>query len=299
VALLSGESGEWTLQETARRVCTARGVDFGGLGDSLFWGFRLPQLTFPDQLAALRDALAERNVDVLLFDPLYLALLAGQKDLDAANLFHVGPLLLGVGRACLDVGCTPVLVHHTKKFTSKTLEPLDLDDLAYAGISEFARQWLLIGRAAEYEPGSGEHQLWLSAGGSCGHGGLWQLAVSEGQLDDDFTGRKWETTVTPAAIARKKKADEAAGEKERKQKVEQEADGQHVFHVHQVNDGDNAGVSYTALRNSAGLSGPRFGRAITWLIEQEKMEESPGTATAGQGAKRRARMLKRRLETLV
>jgi hypothetical protein len=177
VALLSGESGEWTLQETARRVCAARGVDFAGLGDRLFWGFRLPQLARLDQLAALRDALAERHITVMLFDPLYLALLAGQTDLDAANLFHVGPLLLAVGRACLDVGCTPLLLHHTKKFTAKTLEPLDLDDLAYSGIAEFARQWLLVGRAEEYEPGTGRHVLWLSAGGSCGQGGLWQVST--------------------------------------------------------------------------------------------------------------------------
>jgi AAA domain len=206
VAMLSRESREWTLQETARRICSARGVDFAGLSDRLYWGFRLPQLARPDQLAALRDALIERKIEALLFDPLYLSLLAGQTDLEASNLFQIGPLLLAVGRTCLDVGCTPFLVHHTKKFTSKVLEPLDLDDLAYAGISEFARQWLLIGRAEDYEPGSGEHLLWLSAGGSCGQGGLWQLAVSEGQLADEFTGRIWETKVATASVARSEKA---------------------------------------------------------------------------------------------
>jgi hypothetical protein len=40
VAFLPGESGEATIQETARRVCARRGVDLGGL--PILWQFALP-----------------------------------------------------------------------------------------------------------------------------------------------------------------------------------------------------------------------------------------------------------------
>jgi DnaB-like helicase N terminal domain/AAA domain len=75
VAVLSGESGEATLQETARRVAAAKGVDLAAA--DVLWGFRLPRLADPAQVAALGCLLRQFRVEVLILDPLYLALLAG------------------------------------------------------------------------------------------------------------------------------------------------------------------------------------------------------------------------------
>jgi hypothetical protein len=136
---------------------------------------------------------------VVILDPLYLCLLERGGGRSATNLFDMGPVLHDASEACLKAGATPIFVHHTGKVAgarkAQKGEALDLDDLSYAGIAEFARQWLLISRRQAYRVGSGEHKLWLSVGGSAGQSGLWAVDVVEGVLGDDFQERSWQVTV--------------------------------------------------------------------------------------------------------
>lgn len=213
VAVFSGESGEFTIGETADRIAKSILVSIDDC--DVLWGFQLPKLSEIESLDDLAELLKAKSIRVVFIDPVYLCLLSGQPQLQASNMFHVGPLLMQLTRSCLDVGATPILVHHTTKHVGSNRgaavgEPLDLEDLAYAGFAEFARQWWLINRRCKFVPGSGEHLLWLNVGGSVGYSGCWGVDVNEGILRDDFRGREWWPTaknmsdVLEAKVAQKK-----------------------------------------------------------------------------------------------
>ena len=61
------------------------------------------------------------------------------------------------------------------------------EHIAWAGFQEWARQWLLIGRR-QYQPGSGEHRLWLNVGGSAGHSALWARTSAKGCMTASLQG---------------------------------------------------------------------------------------------------------------
>jgi hypothetical protein len=263
VLFMSGESGMATLQETANRICSAANYELADMA-GLFWSERLPQFNNVAHLEAVRQAMIDHEVDVLAIDPVYLAMPGA----DAGNLFIQGGMLREISYVCQEVGATLILVHHLRKNTGDPYEPPELQQSAWAGFSEFARQWLLIGRREKYEPGTGEHRLWLSVGGSAGHSALWGLDISEGVRGGD-RGRFWDVNLHGVDEVR----DQAQREKERL-KAEQlrkrdEEDHRKMLDVlRQCRDGETKNV----LRELTGLNTQRAGTALKSLIGAGRAE---------------------------
>jgi hypothetical protein len=194
--VLNGESGAATLRETARRVCRSKRLSLGDLEGTVYWGLDLPQLSIDQQLESIQARLQELGIEVAFIDPLYLCLFSGAKRrIDPSNLFDIGPLLKKVAGTFLEVGVTPIMIHHMKKSRDDPFGPPELDDLSFAGVPEYARQWLLLNRREPYVPGTGRHSLWMGVGGSAGHTSLWWLDVEEGVIDAQFGGRTWSYTL--------------------------------------------------------------------------------------------------------
>jgi hypothetical protein len=66
---------------------------------------------------------------------------------DAGNLFIQGEKLRPINAICSETGCTFGLVHHCRKGgRANSFDPPELEDIAWAGFQEWARQWILVGR---------------------------------------------------------------------------------------------------------------------------------------------------------
>lgn len=68
----------------------------------------------------------------------------------------------------------------------------DLDALAYVGVAEFARQWLLLTPRPKHKPEKGDHKLALSVGGNAGHSAAFDLDIYEGPLNKNGADRTWD-----------------------------------------------------------------------------------------------------------
>lgn len=200
VGFFSGESGQATIKSLVTRIGRSKNVDISKCPVS--WGFELPKLGSDASLNGLTALIKRLELEVLIIDPMYLCLFAGMASPgpEPSNLFAVGPILSKASRACFNGGATLVLVHHSKKTGgAKNATDLDLDDLAFAGIGEFARQWILLGRRKRYVAGSGFHELAMSCGSSIGCSSAWDLVIDEGPRGPHSLPSNWDVSVTPAS----------------------------------------------------------------------------------------------------
>jgi hypothetical protein len=267
VAIWSGESGAPTIKETARRICTSRGIELSDTQTR--WSFTAPRLADPMELRTITKTLRDGGYSVAAFDPLYLSLMSGSEGKSAASLFDMGPLLTDLCAACLEAGATPILAHHTTKYRHDPrdrFEPLELQDLAFAGIAEFARQWILVNRREKYD-GDGIHRLWLGIGGSAGFGRTLGLDITEGTVDEHFQGRVWDVATMTVEAAREAVKEEKQAAAANKQHHEEAALKKKILE-YLARPKNAAGDTETAIAHAVGK-----GRAnrIRTVLERLKL----------------------------
>jgi replicative DNA helicase len=259
VLFISGESGAATIRNAARRICQAKDIRLQDL--DIYWVFKLPQLANAEHLAVVEQTIIELSPKVAFFDPCYLMLLSGGSADNAKNIYAMGPHLGAISALCIENGCTPVLLHHFKRSREAYAEP-ELDDLAFSGMAEFARQWILIDRRGPFDPDNadGLHELWLHCGGSAGHSLARAVDIKEGKLRHDFSGRRWEVSIqSPSALRTAQK------EAKRREKDEQQQEKDRVDELKlmaAIDAGNGEPVSKTTAKNASGLRTERLEPAI-------------------------------------
>ncbi|WP_372717243.1 AAA family ATPase [Novipirellula sp.] len=270
VLFLSAESGESTIQETARRVAESKGFSLCECVN-VSWGFWVPKARNSEQLRILEYQIEQSGAEVVVIDPLY-QVLDGE---DMTNLSMNGAQLQEVVQHCKRWNATAVLVDHVKRSSSNanTLQPLELNDVSGAGKAEFFRQWLLIGRRERFNPDHPLHRLWLTVGGSAGHCGLYALDIDETR--DDATGtRQWALAIEQGSEVRAIDAEARAAKQAAKK--EDETKARLERNVQKIRDTFTTSEPWTKrkIRDHAGLSGDSVGPAIARLMQLGELEES-------------------------
>lgn len=261
--IMSAESGAGTLQDIGRRVARSKGINLADVAD-LIWSTSLPRLTDPRQLEAVKRFITDQGLRLLLIDPTYLAF--GEVGESSSNVYRMGAYLLPLTEIIAETGCSIVLVNHNRKHRGqhqKQDDPPTLEEISGSGYAEWARFWILFGPRKEWDEHMGQHWLWMRAGGSAGHHGLWALDVTEGRRSDPG-GRQWAVTVNTVADVKQEHQQEA----DRKKAAAQERkDNGHIRKLAEKLGQFTEGETARVLRDVSGLNAAAFSTAIASLIQ--------------------------------
>jgi len=118
-AFMSGESGLSALQSAYQRICSQKGWSLDRVGNFIVTP-DLPQLADPSDLRNLERFIEGEGIEVLLIDPVYLALDLNDRE---GSIFNVGRQLRPLGDLISKTGCTITIVHHNNN--SKRCVPRD------------------------------------------------------------------------------------------------------------------------------------------------------------------------------
>ena len=207
VVFLTGESSGRGAMKRIRLAMESRDLKPEDLSDRL----RIETVDFPsisskEDLDAISQIVEKYKTEVLVLDPLYMAM-AG---INTSNVFEVGFALRNLKQCCRD-SCELILSHHLKKSSSYEDVP-ELSDLSQAGIAEFAGNYWLMGRLAKYA-GDGKHELAVALGGRDDQFARWHLAFDEHKWEAKLTDlREWQAANKDAEEMEKKVDEEMKAE---------------------------------------------------------------------------------------
>jgi len=153
-----------------------------------------------------------RQKQILVIDPLHNFF--GSMAKDAANTPALSVKIADLSQRLADIGCTPIFVAHTAGDRNRTQQgndyrPLNIMDLAWPGVYNAVRQYVMVSRVDAFEKETRTSRLWLNIGGSAlTDGGLFQATATEGVHHD-----RWDTRVQPATVAITSKNDSRSAAK--------------------------------------------------------------------------------------
>lgn len=171
VLYLSGESGQAAVATTLTRIAEARGAT---PSEDLSLCFRRVQFTKKGERDKLRALIEFYSADVVLIDPAYLSM---RGLTNPSSYFEVGEHLAALSRVGEDTGATVGLIAHCGKGHNGAAMP-QLDDVAWAGFGEWARQWVLVNNRRPWQAGRAD--LNLVTGHAC-HAGEYRLSIDVGR----------------------------------------------------------------------------------------------------------------------
>ena len=266
--LLHGEEADHRIAEKVRRIAASKNIKVQS--GRIDFCDRLPNIADPTSIAMLKKLIEKGGHEVVAIDPCYRCIPASV-GAQGSNLFVMGECLFRLTDLAAETGATIVLCHHLSRGSRNphdSFQPPDLDDLAFAGFPEWARQWLLLSRRGPYEPGD-VHRLWLNAGGSAGHSVLYGLDVDE-RPQNGQTTRSWKPTTLTADDVRADKA-------KRKEAVELKKSQTHQEHDEKVLNAMSGqeSVNQQFLRSKSGLNGDAAKDTLLRLMNRGQIEHAP------------------------
>lgn len=203
----------------------------------------------------LKDKLKGEGIDYLFIDPLYLALKATK----SSSLFSMGQRLLPLNQICSETETTVIVLTHTRKnMRGKT--GMDIESISGAGVTEFARQWMMVDRIEKFDPNDpdGTHKLRVSCGGAHGFGADFNLTVSEGSYQHH--GERWWSPEV-----------EFLEQAKEGQSVEDLANAKAA--IMKYLEGAKEGDTKRRIRNGAKLQNAIASQALDALVDERKVKE--------------------------
>ena len=245
--------------------------------------FDVPKLHELAKMERYAAWLGARGIKVAIFDPFYLM----TSGVDMRDMNQVGAALLQLDRIFSKYGITVGIAHHASKSSgprrNEAFRPMTLSDLAYAGLEQYVRQWILIARRVAFDANeAGRHELFLSVGGSAGHCGEFHLDVEEGQINDDHGGRHWQPTVTRAGVARAAQAENREAEREAKRQRQREDRANEAFALIHLRHTAGNPLTKTSLRDLMACGTTGANAAIEMLLMAERIMIEPGPGRNGR-----------------